>query len=106
MPLKHVQKSFDNTFKFQISHDGTPLDMAAVSRMVMTFDNSDIVADSAVDPALISWQGQTLGEVLFSVNDLAINGGQRIELIMYDFGHTGGQKVISTDTHNLVLNFT
>jgi hypothetical protein len=93
--IETVFNGRDNPNKVIFYEDGETFDFSGVTRMVLSFDKSSIVADTDVDPALIDW---TVGDglVVFYLNDLGVSSTIALAatLVAYDTGHPDGQVVV------------
>lgn len=64
-----------NRVTFRNKRTGELLDYSLVTRMLLSFEGTDIVADSLIDPALIDFSSlvnRDPGEVIFSLAGLGI----------------------------------
>lgn len=86
-----VHLNRDNPNTIILEQDGELIDFTAVTRMVLSFVDSDVVADTDQDSGLISWNAN--GEVTFNINDLGMDNGDCFfgTLIAYDPDHLDGQ---------------
>lgn len=96
-----------NTITASKTVDGTTTvyDFSTVTRMVVEFEGSDIVADTDVDATLIDWSAGS-GVIEFNFNDLSIdNGTYRATLIAYDPVHASGQVIFHYKINDLRFRF-
>lgn len=99
----NVFPGMDRPAKITVKQDGVPVEFVTggVSKMILQFEESDIVADSSVDPTLITWND--LGEVVFNIGELGLPIGNYIgTLIAFDPAHTNGQPVVSEADGNIL----
>ena len=106
MTVETVFKQRDNLNIVNFSDmDGNVIDFAATTRMVLKFEGSTVVADTAIDPTLINFSIGG-GDVSFQINDLLIAEGEySASLIQYDLIHVDGQIVVHADDNFLLFRF-
>ena len=104
--IEVVYKNRDNPNTVTFKEGGVVIDFSAATRMVLSFYGSDVVADTAVDAALIDWTAGG-GVVEFNINDLGVVAGRRLPatLIVYDPAHTDGQVIAHATSEDLSFSF-
>lgn len=94
MTLETVYQGAENTNTVQFFVSGAAFDFSSVTRMLVTFTESDISADSGVDSTLMDWS-TTPGSIIFKFGGLAINPGMySAEIRIYDSLHPTGQILV------------
>ena len=78
--------------------DGQPISFSGVSRMLVTFRESIIEADTDVDSTLINWSTGN-GVIIFNFGSLGLaEGSYTATLIAFDPAHPDGQPLIYPDS--------
>ena len=95
-----IFKGADNAISFTVYQDEQPLDMTAVTRMVLDVEGE--VFDSSVNSEFITWDQNGLVTVKVGAVIQATGFKQAI-LTAYDPQHTNGQVITHTDQYP-VLN--
>ncbi len=110
--IEIVYKGSDNPNTVTFKEDGAAIDFSAATRMTLELSGLGVVADSAVDAALMTWalsfdkqgnpindaNGDQYWEVEFNLNDLDIAPDTyRATVKVYDPLHTDGQVVVHMD---------
>jgi hypothetical protein len=87
----------DNEISFIVKQDGVAVDFSAATRMVLSFADTAVEADSDVDAALIDWSSGDTGEIKLKIGGLALTHGSiyLCTLVVYDATHTSGQTLFS-----------
>lgn len=92
-----------NVVSFRIEYV-SELDFRDISRMVASFEGTAIVADTDVDPALVSWSID--GIIELNVGGLGVPAGlRRLTLKAYDGGHPSGQVLVCPGGQQMALKF-
>lgn len=87
-----VYNNSDRPCKITISDNSGPVDFSAATRMVLSFRESDLIADSDVDADLIMWDA--FGNVTFNLGNLGLEKGFYTGLLaVYDPAHPDGQVI-------------
>lgn len=103
--IEIVYLSRDNPNLIEIKQDGELIDFSAITRMVVNFNGSSVIADSDSDPTLFDWSKGD-GVVEFNFNNLVVEPGQyTATLITFDSLHTSGQVLLHHDCKLLEFKF-
>jgi len=98
-----VYNNSDRACQIEITQDGEPVSLTSITRMVLTFRESSIIADSSNDADLITWN--SAGIITFSLGLLGLAVGAYTGLLIaYDPSHPNGQ-VISHPNDDAQLLF-
>ena len=104
--IEYVYKNRNNPNIVQFALDGAAIDFTAVTRMVLSFDESDtIIADTDLDASLMTWDAS--GNVTFNLWTLDLPDGfsSAATLIAYDPAHLDGQVIVHDSQHDLAFTF-
>lgn len=92
-----VYKGTDSPCEIRILKKGSPVDFAGATRMLLTFRESDVVADSNVDGTLIDWSVGN-GFILFRLGGIDLDAGNyTASLTVFDGAHPNGQPISHPD---------
>lgn len=96
---------------FRNKETGEVLDFSTVTRMVLSFDGTEIVADTLIDPGAVIFLGATVqpGEIIFELGSLgvpALEDPRAATLLAFD--NTSGlpQAIVCLDDDELLFNFS
>lgn len=82
----------DNINELVLTEDSSPVDFTAALRMVLSFEGSDVVADSAVSNEYINWGAD--GKITLKLGELPIIPSKYpATLTVYDIDHDDGQVI-------------
>lgn len=82
----------DNVNELVITEDGEPVPFTGALRMVLSFEGSDVVADSSVSNEYINWGAD--GRITLKLGELPIAPSKYpATLIVYDIDHDDGQVI-------------
>lgn len=102
MTVLNVYPDHSRPCSVTVYYNGAIMDFVTVSKMVMTFEESAVVADSSLDGSLIDWSTGD-GVVIFNFSSLGLDPGlYNGTLYAYDSGHPDGQPVITKEDGNLL----
>lgn len=97
-----VYNNSDRACQIKVTQDGQLLDFTAITRMVLTFRESSIIADTDSNPDLITWDSE--GVIVFSLGHLGLDlGAYTGLLIAYDPAHINGQVISHPDDNARVI---
>lgn len=101
-----VYKGRNNPIFLTFKEDREFIDFTSVTRMVLAFEDQDIIADSAIDPSFINW---TLGNgvVQFNLESLPISSDEPLPstLVAYDEVNTDGKVIFFPETILIEFKF-
>lgn len=94
----------DNVNQLTFTEDSAAINFAGATRMVLEFDGSDVVADSALSNEYINWD--TNGNVTLKLGELPIAPSKYpATLIVYDADHDDGQVLFHARESKVVFWF-
>jgi len=80
----------DNVNELTITEDDEPVDFSGATRMVLEFEGTDVVVDSALSNEYINWD--STGRITLQLGELIITPSKYpVTLIVYDIDHDDGQ---------------
>jgi hypothetical protein len=104
--IEVVYKGRDNPNTISVKQDGVLIPWSAVTRMVLSFVGSEVVADTDNESTLIDW---SIGDgiIEFNINGLAVTARHEIPatLVVYDPQHPNGQVLTHATDEKLFFKF-
>ena len=90
MDAEYVWLGHDNTIDLILKTDGTATDLASVTKITATFDDT-LISNTSASSGTITWSGYDTGEIRLALGGATITAGSyKVPIVVYDPANATG----------------